>query len=397
MRARLSIASVLLAGTLAPAQSPVPVHPVPYPFNVKPTTPQATLTGVPAAPAKPPQFTVLEAPPGVQHLRFAMPGVLPLPGPLAPTMNAMPFSICVPSPSTKPKTKVFEVADLVAAPLAIPGAASLENTKATAGHTLVKFFTAFAKPESWERRGGAGTIEFIEASESLCITNTPEVLGEVEKLLAGLRRLNDQQVSVEYRLITASPECSAGWSKPDELGKTAAKFWSTAELVKHLEGCAADRRTTVLQAPKLTIVDGQSGLIELGDRVPATESLQCVGFHADDAMLRIQCLPTISADAKSVRIKTNTEITRPGNRTHAASTAMLPDGHSMVQYLGKQTTTETIEQCGVPVLATVPYLNRLFKTVGIRTVEREVYQITTVRILKPVAKKSLRLEIHLGE
>ena len=53
----------------------------------------------------------------------------------------------------------------------------------------MKTIVALTKPESWERGGGTGKIEFIAASDCLCVTNRPDALAEVEKLLAGLRRM----------------------------------------------------------------------------------------------------------------------------------------------------------------------------------------------------------------
>ena len=92
--------------SLAPPPAPAPV---PYPLKVKPSTPQATLTGVPALPPAPP---ILPSPP-----------TKPYSGELTWSMSSAPAS-------TKPKTRVFEVADLVHAPLQVPGAAALENTAA---------------------------------------------------------------------------------------------------------------------------------------------------------------------------------------------------------------------------------------------------------------------------
>ena len=123
---RLSILSLgvsLLALPAALAQAPPPA-PVPYPLNVKPSTPQATLTGVPAQPATPQTFYVE----GQGGLRIYMPPAPPIlpPAQSYPTGTTMPWMAVV--ASTKPKTRVFEVADLVHAPLQIPGAAALEKS-----------------------------------------------------------------------------------------------------------------------------------------------------------------------------------------------------------------------------------------------------------------------------
>ena len=241
---RLSILSLgvsLLALPAALAQVPAPPAPtpVPYPLIVKPSSPQATLTGVPALPPAPP---ILPSPP-----------TKPYSGELTWSMSSAPAS-------TKPKTRVFEVADLVHAPLQIPGAAALENTAATTAHTLMKLIVAMAKPDTWERHGGAGKIEFIAASDCLCVTNSPEAIAEVTKVLDGLRRMQDQQVSVEVKLFTVPSGfgAKAGWPTADDKGIGAPKYYTPEEMKKAAVEMKADQRVGMIARPTLTLTDGRT-------------------------------------------------------------------------------------------------------------------------------------------
>ena len=144
-----------------------------------------------------------------------------------PGVTFQRFTVASTTPD-KPKTRVFEDVDLVDASLQIPGAASLKSSKADTAHTLMKLIVAMTAPESWELGGGTGTIEFIAASDSLCITNALDVLAQVTKLLENLRRLQNQQVSVEVQIVSvrAGFGDKAGWPSASEKGKPKPKYYT---------------------------------------------------------------------------------------------------------------------------------------------------------------------------
>ncbi len=357
MRSRFSILSLgasLVALPLAVAQ-------VPDTLPVKPRSPQATLTGVPAPLAAPPVMPPAPAQPGMTFT--AKPG--------------MTFNVFVAAPS-KPKTRVFEVADLILAPLPIPGATA---DKVAPSHALLKLIIAMVKPDSWERHGGAGKIEFIAASDSICATNSPEVLAEVAKLIEGLRRMHDQQVTVEVRLITvpAGFGAKAGW--PGAVGNE--KFCTPDELKKALEAVSADKRVRVQTGPNMTMFDGGMGHFRIGEvrAVPGTAihktgNLEVVGYQTLESGIQLECMPTISADGRSIQLKMKSGV----NALTCESTLMLPAGHSAIGLVGKE-QIEVRTQTRVPVLSKVPYLDRLFKTTAIGIGEQEIYQIVTARII----------------
>ena len=365
MRTRVSILSFgvcLLALPALTAQVP-DAKAVPYPLNVKPSTPQGTLTGVPVMPSK------------------ALP-VTP------PSGSDLPFANTAP---VKPQTRVFAVADLVHAPLVIPGAAALENTKAAHAQTLMKMIVALTKPESWERGGGTGAIQFIAASDSLCVTNAPDVLAEAQKLIEGLRRMQDRQVSLEVQLVTvpAGFGAKAGWPTTDDKGKTTPKLSTPEEVKKAVAEMKGDKRVELVSNPKMTLFDGQAGLFHVlqNVEVPGTSggSVQTVGSTTVEIGTKFECLPTVSLDGKTIALKLNTShsaLTHGGVSTvQNRSSVAVPCGNTAIVHLGSVSAEERIES-KLPALSKVPYLERLFHTVGVRTVERDVYQIVTVRIIK---------------
>jgi type II secretory pathway component GspD/PulD (secretin) len=303
-------------------------------------------------------------------------------------------STAVETAPIKPKTRVFEVADLVHAPLQIPGAATLENSKGTTAHALMKWIVAMTAPESWELGGGAGTIEFIAASDSLCITNVPNVLVEVTNTLERLRRLRSQHVLVEVQIVSVPAGFGekAGWSSASETGKPKPKYYTPEELKKAVAEIKTDCRTTIITSPKMTCVDGQVGTFRVGQVVDVAESTHsaagvvAVANKSVEIGTMLQCTPTIAINGKSVQFKMGTVHTCLSNSDtqtiRDTSTTVLASGHSAILYLGQQSVQERVET-KVPVLSEIPYLNRLFRNTGIGKTQQDLYQIVTVRILKP--------------
>src|SRR5262249_1621219 len=83
-------------------------------------------------------------------------------------------------------------------------------TKRGAGNTteeqLIKLITNTIQPRTWSDMGGPGSIDYFPLTMSLVINQTPDIQEQIQDLLAALRRLQDQEVSVEVRFITVSED-----------------------------------------------------------------------------------------------------------------------------------------------------------------------------------------------
>src|SRR5207245_976261 len=77
-----------------------------------------------------------------------------------------------------------------------------ENPKGTLQEELIRLIQSVIAPLTWREVGGQGTIEFYPLGMALVITQTPDIQEQIADLLGALRRLEDQQVSVEIRFIT---------------------------------------------------------------------------------------------------------------------------------------------------------------------------------------------------
>ena len=323
---------------------------------------------------------------------LALPAFAQVTPPVMPM--AIPISTATPIKPVKPQSRIFEVADLVFEPILIPGAAARENTRIANAKTLMKLIVAMVKSESWERHGGAGKLDFIAASDCLCVTNTPEIVADVAKMLENLRKMQDRQVviKVSYFTVPVGFGAKAGWAGK---GKTSTKLWTACEAEKAYELMRADRQLCVMSAPTMTIIDGQAVTAMVGQIIPDRQPLTLVNAteptdpKSVEVGLKFLCTPTVSADGQSIQLKMETDytsptgtVTPPINRAYNSSIVVLPEGNSALVFLGNQKAVERFET-RVQALSQVPYLDRMFRTVGVKSVEQEVYQIVTARVLEP--------------
>lgn len=201
-------------------------------------------------------------------------------------------------------------------------------------------------------------------------------------------------------------------------------FLSDVQLFHLLETAQGDRKSNVVQAPKMTLDSGQLGKIDLtetklfltcldltrdGGYQPRTEAFR-TGF-------RMTARPVVSADMRFVKLgltmhqtelvsvpmvpiqipvqsykdKAYTEsppagifqmfLQQPQFRTAAfENTITIPDGGTAVLG-GFKKITEARNEFGPPVLSRIPYVSRLFRNVGYGREAESLLILVTPRIL----------------
>lgn len=213
------------------------------------------------------------------------------------------------------------------------------STKLMPGQTteslLMELVKSTVAPESWVDQGGNGTIQFYPLGMSLVINQTRAVQEEVSALLAALRRLQDIEAAVEVRVVTTTPAafekaCKemnfkrvAEKDNPAPDGKRTVapkgKRWTTFidndEVRQLLTLLQADRATTVIQAPKVTMANGQNiALNATEDRFFLTSIEVVAPENGDDFYFVPNQLPwvtglsvglqsVVAADHQSVRVQ----------------------------------------------------------------------------------------------
>ena len=370
--------------------------------------------------------------------------------------------------------------------------------------SLIELITSTISPDSWDEVGGNGAIKEFGTNLSLVISQTQEIHDQIADLLDQLRRLQDLQVTIEMRFITlsdnfferigvdfdfdiddntnmtptdvthpglddAGPSMLIGLA-PDgqptsdldlsftqdffqssipqfggfDVG-TAANFGfailSDIEAYFVIQAAHGDNRTNVLEAPKVTLFNGQlatvmdvqqrpfvTGLIPVvGDFAAAHQpvvtvlnegtslSVQAV-VSSDRRFVRLTLVPLFSSignveeftfegketsDTSSIADEilddagntdraeaSNNIISREGSTlqlpvfgfTTVSTTVAVPDGGTVLMG-GIKRLREGRNERGLPILHNIPYINRLFKNVGIGRETQSLMMMVTPRII----------------
>ncbi len=369
--------------------------------------------------------------------------------------------------------------------------------------SLIELITTTVKPQTWDEVGGPGSISEFRNNLSLVISQTQDVHEEIVDLLEQLRRNQDLQVTVEVRFITLndnffeqigvdfqasivnnafgkvdpnSPgvvnavvglQPPAGTQTfPNFTGDLAIPFTqnsfnlgipqfgqpvnvanfgfailSDLEAYLLVNASQGDRRSNVLQAPKVTMFNGQAASVfdqtqqpflisvipVVGDFAAAYQPV--ITVLSEGQALTVQAV--VSADRRFVRLtvvpffstigdvsefkftgststnsstkedsstggtsgdstsSSNDNVTSSDGVTiqlpsfsfvSVSTTVSVPDGGTVLLG-GIKRLSEGRNEFGVPILSKLPYINRLFKNVGIGRETSSLMMMVTPRII----------------
>jgi type II secretory pathway component GspD/PulD (secretin) len=205
-------------------------------------------------------------------------------------------------------------------------------------------------------------------------------------------------------------------------------FLSDIEVTMFLEAAQGDQRTNVMEAPKLTLFNGQTSTISVTDQqffVTAVQVIQAGGqivfvpsnnlfptgginltmnavISADRRFVRMSLAPNLSslASANVPLFPITTFITpvfeggavgqpvpftqfiqQPTLNTLSVNTTVnVPDGGTVLMG-GLKRLNEGRNEFGPPILSKIPYINRLFKNVGYGREAESLMIMVTPRII----------------
>jgi type II secretory pathway component GspD/PulD (secretin) len=204
-------------------------------------------------------------------------------------------------------------------------------------------------------------------------------------------------------------------------------FLSDIQVFLFMEAAQGDRRTNVMQAPKLTLFNGQTSTITVADLqffvtnvnfflvngqvvfvptntpIPTGVALTMNAVvTADRRYVRMSLAPTLTNLATPVTalFPVTTFVTplfeggaqgqpvpftmflqQPGFTTVTVNTTvMVPDGGTVLMG-GLKTLREGRNEFGPPILSKLPYINRLFKNVGYGRETESLLMMVTPRII----------------
>lgn len=307
----------------------------------------------------------------------------------------------------KLKQATYNVADLI-----VPIAQDLPEAKAgresTIEQQLIDMITSTIAPDSWESVGGNGAIRYYPVGMALVVTQAEDVHEQVADLLSALRRMQDLQVALEVKLVHIS---EAVLEKSGlELGTQGGEptMLSDTQVIQLLELVQRDRHSNVMQAPKVTLFNGQHAKVQTTEEfsfVTEIEVLNNAGGSVAQPKtekimtgMQLSLQPVVAADRGSVRVAVGLKLAALDEQvnkvpvvTHFVHETL--DGEEqqtpVKQYVQQpKVSTRTVEhkvaiplgqtavldggaqlrECrcehGAPILSKIPYINRLYRTVG---------------------------------
>jgi len=360
------------------------------------------------------------------------------------------------TPDANPRLMVrtYNVADLVVPISGLNTPAVLKPQQTLEGN-LIKIISNTISPASWSDRGGPGTIEYSPLGMALVINQTPDVQEQIADLLATLRRAQDVEVALEVRVLTVpdpllerigvdfnvklKDECKGEpaleqacvpvqrSAARDVSQLTSLAVLNDRQVAKLLEAVQSDPQTNVMQAPKLTLFNGQAASFEATEQQFFVTGLtitnkdgHLVATPQNEAVnlgFQMSVQPAVSADRKSVQVHLKANMTNLASATVPVVpvTASIPAGPAdgkqdqavpFVQFIQQPRLTKLVGEASVkipdagtvllggwkqeregrtefgpPVLSSIPYVNRLFKNVGYSHETEKVYLMVTPRII----------------
>jgi hypothetical protein len=320
-------------------------------------------------------------------------------------------------------SRVYPVAELV-----VPIERNIKiDTVATTERKLMERIVNHVAPASWQASGGAGAIEFDAHSLSLLIRQTPAVHTELRAFLGMLEKQSARQVCVRVVLVQvtdASSEQGQEWLGLKWSGKDMTARLSDLEAFRFMTRVQEDRRSTVMQIPRITCFNGQavnvsateSSFFMTGfempkngeDRVQPKNELVKLGFEsrllpviAQDGrhvQLRAELLwralassnvplmpvqvPVPSADGTGTVQVLQAFVQQPAiNELKRDFGVRIGDGDWMAVHLGRTSVEARTNVSSFPVLARVPYVNRLFRTCAYGSVPVDLIALVSPRIV----------------
>jgi type II secretory pathway component GspD/PulD (secretin) len=323
---------------------------------------------------------------------------------------------------------------------------------------LTRLIVTSIKPKSWSEMGGPGTMDYYPLGQALVVKQTPEVHEQIAELLAALRRLQDVEVAVEVRLISVSASlyeqlvsggCSGQNFRAEAVPGTQLQCYTAScrepllrcsasggasttclnheQMRQFLQAAQEDPRTNVMQAPKMTLLNGQTATCNITDRlffvtgVTAVQAggqiVACPQNESFTTGLQMSVQPLVSTDRRSVYVnlklnQTNLAtaavplfpvvarltpefeggakgepvpftqyIQQPRFNTFALERSLKIREGGTVVLSGWKQESEGRTEFGPPVLSKIPYLNRFFKNVGYGRDTSYVLVMVTPRVI----------------
>lgn len=238
------------------------------------------------------------------------------------------------------------------------------STKDSLPDVLVNLITDAVAHDTWRSVGGPGTIQYTPIGMALVVTQTADVHEEISALISQLRRQLDDQVVCEMRMLKI-PVDGELCKDLTPLESICLEEHKAKELLKSIDG---DGLVNVIQAPKVTVYNGQRACIEAMDQ-------QVFGRRVLQKGFRFSVCPVIAADRRTVRVEVAARLDDVNAEQSGMSSLLVErairigDGQTALLCCGTITEETKME---VPVLSSLPVVGPLLPKLG---ASRETFRI----------------------
>jgi type II secretory pathway component GspD/PulD (secretin) len=162
--------------------------------------------------------------------------------------------------------RAYQVADLMDSLNPAVEGGPVQRRPVALEKSLVNLITHLIAPETWREKGGPGTVDYFPLGMTLVINQTPEVHKQINALLKTLRVKQETEVVCEVRLVSLDADFGQRVFQEFGLptkGGTHVTFFSDEQMLKFFAAAQADLGTSIMQAPKMTLRNGQEATLRV--------------------------------------------------------------------------------------------------------------------------------------
>jgi len=229
----------------------------------------------------------------------------------------------------------------------------------------------------------------------------------IEALIIELNTENLNELGVDFS--NAGPGYSAVFPPPE--GGSISPFTvvldrtllgSTSNFRANIEALISSKDAKILSKPSVLVLDGRQARIQIGQQIPIVKTTdtqisqtRSVDYIPVGIVLNLR--PRISADGSRVTIQIETIISETEERIGAAGsgaveTAPIINNRKVQSFVRVANNTpfiigglisekKTLNEGGVPILRSIPWLGRLFQISTQQRVQKEVIVVITPHII----------------
>ena len=277
------------------------------------------------------------------------------------------------------------------------GGVTLDNT--TSGEPMQRLLVGY-KPTDYN--SVARLIDLVKNK-----IDVPANQIVIEALIIELNTENLNELGVDFS--NAGPGYSAVFPPPE--GGSISPFTvvldrtllgSTSNFRANIEALISSKDAKILSKPSVLVLDGRQARIQIGQQIPIVKTTdtqisqtRSVDYIPVGIVLNLR--PRISADGSRVTIQIETIISETEERIGAAGsgaveTAPIINNRKVQSFVRVANNTpfiigglisekKTLNEGGVPILRSIPWLGRLFQISTQQRVQKEVIVVITPHII----------------